>query len=540
VRTSIIGCTLFALATAAPATAQIGGEITDPAPIANALSNSSDQYPEVATDGRGNWVSVWQSTASLANDIYGDDRDIFVARSSDNGANWTRGVLNHFADSDNTWNEKDEHPQIATDRAGNWIAVWQSRYDLGGSLGEDYDILIARSTNNGASWTQSVPLNSDASTDVEYDARPQIATDTAGNWIAVWNSSNGGTDSDVMFARSTDNGLSWSPAAPLQSNAWTDDASDAYPEVATDGAGRWVVVWELGTDPNGPFGPDGDILFARSVDNGVSWSDPAPLNSDATTDGRGDHHPHVATDGAGNWVAVWQAIDGHTSSGDDWDIRVARSSNDGATWTASEILNINSATDTDSDHNPQLAVSGRGLWIVVWYAGTIPNDGSPQPDHDILMALSKDRGVSWTWPQPLNTNAATDEYSDWFPQIVTSNTGHWMSVWHVIRHNADVFFAHWAYCDLTLVGTEPTMIHFAPPYAVIAGSLSDLHSQGGFGSSSCLESFAESPGEDPNEQPPAGDGWYYLARGEAHCTSFGDSGLVPDPRDDLDQGDPCP
>ena len=34
-------------------------------------------------------------------------------------------------------------PQLTTDSAGNWVAVWVSGYDKGG-IGDDWDILFAR------------------------------------------------------------------------------------------------------------------------------------------------------------------------------------------------------------------------------------------------------------------------------------------------------------------------------------------------------------------------------------------------------------
>jgi hypothetical protein len=41
--------------------------------------------------------------------------------------------------------------------------------------------------------------------------------------------------------------------------------------------------------------------------------------------------------------------------------------------------------------------------------------------------------------------------------------------------------------------------------------------------------------------PGAGSAWYYLGRAQNGCDgSYGDSGQVPDPRDALDAGTPCP
>jgi hypothetical protein len=76
--------------------------------------------------------------------------------------------------------------RLSTDRAGNWLAVWFSEDDLGGTVGADSDILASRSTDNGATWSAPQVLNSNAGSDSESDARPHVATDGSGHWVAVW------------------------------------------------------------------------------------------------------------------------------------------------------------------------------------------------------------------------------------------------------------------------------------------------------------------------------------------------------------------
>src|ERR1043166_8763881 len=107
----------------------------------------------------------------------------------------------------------DLEPHVASDGQGHWVAVWASNENLGGVTGADFDIFVARSTDNGATWTPPAPLNTNATTDSQNDNNPQIATDGKGHWVAVWDSKNPlggmGTDSDIHFARSTDNGATW-------------------------------------------------------------------------------------------------------------------------------------------------------------------------------------------------------------------------------------------------------------------------------------------------------------------------------------------
>ena len=355
----------------------------------NAPTDSgSDGYPQVTTDGGSNWVAVWHSDEDLGG--IGTDWDILVARSTDNGATWTApAALNTNAAHDSGM---DSNPQVTTDDEGNWLAVWQSEDDLSGTIGTDWDILVVRSTDNGASWTDPAALNTNAASDSGSDGGPQVTTDGNGNWVAAWHSledlfdpnleANIGTDSDILVSRSTSNGATWASPTALNSNAATDSEGDRYPQVTTDGGGNWVAVWQSAENLGGTIGPDMDILVARSMDNGATWTAPAPLNTNANADLEGDRHPQVTTDGGGNWVAVWLSLD--DLSGTDADILVARSTDNGATWTDPAALNTNAPTDSGDDLYPQVTTDGEGNWLTVWRSNE--DLGDIGTDFDVLYA----------------------------------------------------------------------------------------------------------------------------------------------------------
>jgi len=409
---------------------------SDPAALnTNAATDSgSDYIPEVTTDGGGNWVAVWFSTDSLGGTI-GTDWDILVARSTDNGATWTApAALNTNAGTDSGC---DEDPQVTTDGAGNWLAVWtSSEANVGAGIGWDKDILMARSTDNGATWTAPAALNTNAATDSGGDHYPQVTTDGAGNWLAVWFSYDSlggtiGTDTDILVSRSTDSGANWTSQAALNTNAGSDSGLDGGPQVTTDGAGNWVAVWSSReANVGGGIGTDDDILVSRSTDNGASWTAPAALNTNAGTDSGKDYAPQVATDGGGNWLAVWYSTESNVGSGigPDYDILVARSTDNGATWTAPAALNTNAATDTGGDERPQVTTDSEGHWVAVWHSDD-DLGGTIGIDFDILVAQSTDNGATWTASTALNTNAATDSGLDWNPQVTTDGAANWVAVW---------------------------------------------------------------------------------------------------------------
>jgi Neuraminidase (sialidase) len=285
-------------------------------------------------------------------------------------------VLNSHATTDS---DEDYSPQVATDGNGNWVAIWYSEHDLGGTLGTDGDILVSRSSDNGATWTSAAPLHShfenDSGSDVHFALTP---TQTAGSWLVVWRSNDDlddlgpsiGTDNDVLASRSTDNGATWSAPEPVNNDAGSDTGGDGWGiNMATDGAGTVVVTWSSGKNVGGTIGTDQDIIFTRSTDNGANWSDLAELNTNADSDSGADQvYAPVATDGAGNWVAAWTSTEDLESTGDDdFDIFVARSSDGGASWTSPEYLHADFKTDGRSEQFfGSLTTDGAGTWVVVW------------------------------------------------------------------------------------------------------------------------------------------------------------------------------
>ena len=109
----------------------------------------------------------------------------------------------------------------------------------------------------------------------------------------------------------------------VNSNATTGTTPDRFPRLATDGAGNWVAVWESEEEP-GEYGFDNDIFGARSTDNGASWSTAIPLNTSASTDSAEDYNPAIAANGTGNWVAVWYGGEDVSGAGTDDDIFLTR------------------------------------------------------------------------------------------------------------------------------------------------------------------------------------------------------------------------
>ena len=103
--------------------------------------------------------------------------------------------------------QDDDSPIGVSTGPNQWLVVWYTDDTLGGTIGADYDILISRSTDNGATWTAPAALNSNAATDSGDDFDPVIAGTPGGTWIAAFYTDDplGGTiggEVDILFTTS--------------------------------------------------------------------------------------------------------------------------------------------------------------------------------------------------------------------------------------------------------------------------------------------------------------------------------------------------
>lgn len=402
--------------------------VVDAAALAD-TGNEADN--DIAGDGVSTWVAVWRSDDTRDATV-GGDQDIVVARSADNGSTWAVAPLASNAAGDSG---DDRAPSVATDGKGHWVVVWESDDGLDATLGSDDDLLFVVSSDDGVTWSGPAALNSNAGVDEGNDGDPQIATDGSGTWIVVWDSTDEagaglGSDRDILSAVSTDNGQNWSDPLAVHQNAATDQGSDARPRIRMIPEGVAIVVWESSESMGGILGDDFDILLARSNTGGQSWMPVAAMNSNSVGDNRSDRWADIDVDDQGTWIVVWRSDDNLDGQvGYDADILFSRSTDIGTSWSDAAPVNTTAANDWGvNDTRPRAAAGDDGRWTVVWKSDG-PFDQSLGTDFDVVYSASTDGGLSWTAPTALDPGQTDDTGQDMAPVVASGIGVAWIALW---------------------------------------------------------------------------------------------------------------
>ncbi len=322
------------------------------------LSNNAGRsvVPEITVSGSNVYV-VWQ-------DHTPGNIDIFLRRSTDNGATW-KAIVNL---SNNAGVSR--IPQV-TASGSNVYVVWEDQTP------DNADVFMRRSTDNGATWKAAVNLSNNAGS--SFDS--QIAVSGSKVYVTWQDNTPGTFKDDIMFRRSTDNGATWKAVVNLSNNA----GSSLDPQIAVSGSNVYVV-WGDNTCPPPPFKCNlrYDIRFIRSTDNGATWKAVVNISKNP-----GDSAiPQIAVSGSNVYITWSDNTPGN------YEVLFRRSTDNGATWKAAAMNLSNNASESSPS---QIAVSGSNVYVV-WYDSTPGNA-------DIFMTRSTDNGATMQPLVQISSNA---------------------------------------------------------------------------------------------------------------------------------------
>jgi hypothetical protein len=320
-------------------------------------------------------------------------------------------------------------PRIATDGAGDMVAVWRE-------VDGDTSSIRAAFRPAGGAWSPGEQISKPAAA----TESPRLAMDKLGNAIAVWKRS-AGHDS-VIQAAIRPAGGAWSDPEDLSAPA--DVAFNA--DVALK-AGHVTAVWTVLRDRqtvietssraidttwrvvqqlSGPVGNASTPMVAVDEQGGAlatwRWSDGAFLVVQAATrskeglwslpevlsgPGRSASQPQIAMDADGNALVAWLRFNGSWTAA-----QVAHRSSNG-TWEPVHDLSERGGNARRLD----LAMNSRGDAVVTWTQSQL------QSSADLWAAFRRAGSQNWT------RGPVTDEWYGLDPHVALDEQGNATAVW---------------------------------------------------------------------------------------------------------------
>jgi hypothetical protein len=290
---------------------------------------ASHSVPSVATDGAENFIVVWTIQFLTGYDSRGRR---YASSGVPLGSEFVVG--NAFYNA---------FPAVAADSSGNFVIVWQNLTQDGsgdGIFGQRYD-------SSGAPVGPEFRVNTFTT---NYQRRPSLAADASGNFVVVWQSvAQDGSSKGVFGQRFASSGAAL--GSEFRVNTYTTD-DQAYPSVAADSAGNFIVVWQsMGQD-----GSNEGVFGQRFASSGVLVGTEFRINTYTT---RGQDTPAVAADPAGNFVVTWQTL----QDGSGYGVFGQRYDSSGA--PIGLEFRVNTYT-TNFQRYPAVAADSSGDFVVVW------------------------------------------------------------------------------------------------------------------------------------------------------------------------------
>ena len=357
---------------------------------------SSEQ--RIVVDGQSNALTVWEyadagGSSIWANrytrvDLWGEPEPI------DAGTGFAR------------------NPRLAADGTGNALAIWERGEDQ-----NDANIWANRYVVDQG-WGTPELIQTD---EVTAAQTPSLASDPAGNAIAVWSQLSMDGTTVVVWANRYEPGSGWGTAESID----PAPAPLAPPRtsVGMDADGNAIAVWSRRS-------VTGEVLWAIRYTLGVGWGTAEKIKVDEATRARNERLNVSAT---GDAFVVW--IQNEDTRDDIWAVRFS-----GSAWgTPGRIDNY----DAGDKAGPDVAVDGMGIAHAVWsqadqvdggFKNIWANQyspgsdwGTPQliepPRLDEMGMLDPDEDGDATSPR-VRVNAAGNAFAVWV-QIWDN----WPSIW---------------------------------------------------------------------------------------------------------------
>jgi parallel beta-helix repeat protein len=290
----------------------------------------SELNPSIATDSNGYLYAAYEHYNNISG-FYG----ICVSKSMDRGNTWSRIYTL-------SWSNNLQYPSIAIDVGdnNNIFVAFEREWTT-----TDHDIFVLRYA--GGNWALSAVANVLGSDDRYPSIASEYQYGTADRQYISYEYVYSYDDRDVMFAKSIDDGATWS-LQKLHGN-WPDGNVHCQTSITTtrgsDGNDMIYIAYKWGADYNSAY----DIVVDKSKDRGATWTQQWVCDESS----RNKNWPStISTRGGGAVVIAWHV---YYDSAYLNDIQYVYSVDNGNLWSQGWL-----ALDWGVDErNPVLTVDGQ-------------------------------------------------------------------------------------------------------------------------------------------------------------------------------------
>ncbi len=308
----------------------------------------AQEYPDIALDGNGNMIVIWQSITQdgSAWGVYG--RQVLADKTL---------VGDQEFQINQTTAENQRRATVVSDTAGNFAVSWQS--DL---QDQSATAIVSRQYHADATpETDEMIVNT---WEIGPQILPVMAMTTSGDYGVFW-SGQGLSRSEGIHGRIYEEGYVPPPPQffiePLGDQFLVSEAAgleQSFPAVAVvEQTGNYVAAWTSFEEPEQDTSGLG--VFAQQFNkDGTPAGDRILVHSTFTTDDQSN--PAVAVDQNGAFVVVWQSL---AQDEDGWGIFAQQYDSDGS--PVRDLIDVNQLIVGDQTH-PAVAMDNAGNFVITW------------------------------------------------------------------------------------------------------------------------------------------------------------------------------
>jgi len=274
-------------------------------------------------------------------------------------------------------------------------------------------LLLGCSMTTSAQWSTNPAINNAICSAASQQREPRVTSDGSGGAIITWMDDRDiATNSTDIYAQriSASGVIQWTADGVA---ICTDLGLQSAPQIATDGSGGAIIVWQ----DNRVF-PIPEIFVQRIDANGVvQWTlDGVSLGGDSI----GQSQAQVISDGVGGAIVTWKSGTTQFSN-----IRAQRINASGAIqWT---VAGVNMSTSLTPE-SPQIISDGAGGAIISWneWVGIYPAG-----DHDIYAQRINSSGAT-QWGAAGSAICSAPNFQT-ASQLTTDGSNGAIIVWQDVR-----------------------------------------------------------------------------------------------------------